>query len=222
MQSRHANSFCEWVVGANYTRRKKVRTTRRTVANLTWETDNTTDTDTIALSIPRGKRLASVARTKQAKQVRFASTVEEAHEDVKEVIVTDDTSGESQTSGSGSDSDCRSGGCAGNILNLKHTIQAGETADTTDTEVSEGTSTGASGDDTEEDIDSDCPCGTCVCARRILKKKKRGNQTAESMEPQSDAEMHARYKEKKSKEKFQTNNMSKDGDKGKKVKPEEG
>lgn len=88
MRGKQANSFCEWVVGANYTRRKK--STRRTVASLTVETDDETDTDTISISIPRGKGRVKTSRTKQEKQVRFSEAAESS-EDAKEVSRTRNT-----------------------------------------------------------------------------------------------------------------------------------
>jgi hypothetical protein len=91
MRHKHANSFCEWVVGANYTRRKKATTsTQRTVASLSWLTDDETDTDTIALSIPR--RSGKHACEKNEKQVRFAPTADELSEETKKVSDVDRTS----------------------------------------------------------------------------------------------------------------------------------
>ncbi|KAF7530144.1 hypothetical protein G7054_g9675 [Neopestalotiopsis clavispora] len=152
MRGKQANSFCEWVVGANYTRRKK--STRRTVASLTVETDDETDTDTISLSIPRGKGRVKTSRTKQEKQVRFSEAAESS-EDAKEA----DTSATS--------------------------------AEPSEAEVSENETTDAAeAETTDEDIDSDCPCGKCVSGRERLKKKQ---------EAESDADTHTKHKDKKDK-----------------------
>lgn len=88
MRAGKPNSFCEWVVGANYRRRKKSPTqeAQRTVASLYWETDDETETDTISLSIPRRRRVSKVAETRKQKQVRFApATVNGAAEKLVKV-----------------------------------------------------------------------------------------------------------------------------------------
>lgn len=203
----HAHSFCEWVVGANYVSRKKVKATRRTVANLSWQTDDENDTDTIALSIPRAKRQAKNARAKQEKQVRFAPTLDAKSEDVK-VSETESASSKSPESDLELDPDCPCGDCTKDRRKLKHTSQANDTSEATDTEVSYDTSTC---DDTEEEIDPDCPCGECVSARRKLKKRKQGSRTPESTEPESDAEIHAKHKVEKAKQKSAKNSPKADG-----------
>lgn len=87
-------------------------------------------------------------------------------------------------------------------------------AEPSDTEVSEGEKTDATdGEDTDEDIDSDCPCGKCITGREKLKKKQ-ALKEAES-EPESDADVHSHHKDKKVKDKAAAQDKQKDKSKGK-------